>query len=76
MSSKDKENKSVQDKLKQFFRLNKGGAGAARGRGDFSISGEVERDVGVDSPMSTRTRVLRTLSDTVLTNKLEEVGLG
>jgi len=27
MSTKDKENKTFQEKLKQFFRINKGGAG-------------------------------------------------
>lgn len=29
MSAKDKENKTFQEKLKQFFRINKGGAGTS-----------------------------------------------
>lgn len=73
MSSKDKENKSVQDKLKQLFRLHKGNLGNIVRRGDFVLSPEIEKELNAESPLSTRIKAIRSLSDIVLSNKLEEV---
>lgn len=73
MSSKDKENKSVQDKLKQLFRLHKGNLGSIVRRGDLVLTAEHERELSAESPLSIRIRAIKTLSDTVLANKLEEV---
>lgn len=75
MSSKDKENKSMQEKLKQFFRLNKGNVGGTRGRGDFTLTEEIERELNRDAPVPTRLKAIKYLSDAVLTTKLEEVSL-
>lgn len=76
MSSKDKENKSVQDKLKQLFRLHKGNLGSLVRRGDFVLTAEIEKELSTESPLSTRIRAIKSLTDTVLANKLEEVNSG
>lgn len=76
MNSKDKENKSVQDKLKQLFRLNKGNLGNLVRRGDFVLSAEIEKELNAEAPIATRIKAIRSLCDVVLTNKLEERGIG
>lgn len=104
MSSKDKE-KTLQDRLKQFFRLNKGGTGKKtssknlparglssfksfcvlciliiflflgnfKGRVDFSLTREIEDEIGPESSVHHRVKVIKELSDAVLQNHLEEV---
>lgn len=75
MSSKDKEtNKSVQDKLKQFFKqLNKNHGGNIRKHNDFSLTEDLQREVSKDSPMANRIKTLKSLGDIVLATRLEEV---
>lgn len=73
MNSKDKENKSVHDKLRQLFRLNKGNLGNLVRRGDYVLTTEIEKELCTEAPVSTRTRAIKSLCDTVLANKLEEV---
>lgn len=73
MSSKDKENKSVQDKLKQLFRLNKGNLGNLVRRSDYVLTAEIERELSAEAPVSSRIKAIKSLCDTVLANKLEEV---
>lgn len=73
MNSKDKENKSVQDKLKQLFRLNKGNLGNLVRRNDLVLTTEIERELNAEAPLTTRIRAIRSLSDAVLAQKLEEV---
>lgn len=42
-------------------------------RGEFIISKDLLRDLGKDSPVTVRTKILRDLSDKVAVNRLEEV---
>lgn len=72
MSSKD--SKSVQDKLKQFFKnLNKNHGGNIRRSSDFALTEELQRELSKESPVATRLKTLKCLGDIVLTNRLEEV---
>ncbi|XP_059490501.1 tuberin isoform X2 [Neocloeon triangulifer] len=73
MSSKDKD-KTLQDKLKQFFRLNKGNAaGTVVERSDFSLTSEIEIAIGPQSTnVNDRVKTLRDISNVVLQKNLEE----
>lgn len=74
MSSKDRENKSVQDKLKQFFKnLNKNHGGNIRRSNDFSLTEDVQRELSKETPMPSRLKTLKSLGEVVLATKLEEV---
>ncbi|XP_065337125.1 tuberin [Cloeon dipterum] len=72
MSSKDKD-KTLQDKLKQFFRLNKGNAGTVVERLDFSLSPDIELAIGPHSMnVNERVKNLKDISNVVLQKNLEE----
>ncbi|XP_073996859.1 TSC complex subunit tuberin isoform X2 [Rhodnius prolixus] len=71
MSSKDKDIKTF-DKLKQFFRLNKGTQGGYRQKEDFILSVELEKDLSSESPTNVRIRTIKELFETVINNRLEE----
>lgn len=76
MSSRDRESKSVQDKLKQFFKnLNKNHGGNVRRCNDFNLSEELQHELSKDSPMANRLKTLKTLGEVVATTRLEEVKL-
>ncbi|XP_075230715.1 TSC complex subunit tuberin isoform X2 [Lycorma delicatula] len=71
MSSKDKDSKTM-EKLKQFFRLNKGGGGNYKSREDFILTSELEKEISPESSMNHRLKALRELSDHVVNHKLED----
>ncbi|PSN43169.1 hypothetical protein C0J52_09893 [Blattella germanica] len=72
MSAKDKENKTFQEKLKQFFKFNKSGSGNIRGRVDFALTADIEKELGPETPLNHRTKVIKELSEAVLKNRLED----
>lgn len=69
MTSKDKDNKNFHDKLKQFFRINKG---HFRSRADFTLTAEIEKEIGPDTPLQHRAKAIKDLCDTVLNHQWEE----
>ncbi|KAJ8945061.1 hypothetical protein NQ314_009328 [Rhamnusium bicolor] len=73
MSSRDK---SFQDRLKDIFKRNKGNTGNFPSRGEFVLSEDLLRDLSRDSPVTTRIKILRDLSDKVAVSKLENKNYG
>ncbi|CAH1389862.1 unnamed protein product [Nezara viridula] len=71
MSAKDKEVKTL-DKLKQFFRINKGAPGSTKCKEEFSLPIEIEKYLSSDTPLHIRIKTVKELHETVLNNKLEE----
>ncbi|EZA47091.1 Tuberin [Ooceraea biroi] len=69
MSSKDKDNKTLHDKLKQFFRINKG---SYKSREDFTLTHDIEKEISPDSPVHHRTKAIKELCDTVLNQQWED----
>lgn len=47
--------------------------GNLRTRTDFSLTEEIERDLGRESPIQVRIRTIRELTEDVLKNRLENV---
>ncbi|KAJ8945262.1 hypothetical protein NQ318_016684 [Aromia moschata] len=72
MSSKDK---SLQDKLRDFLKRNKGHAGNIPGRSEFVLSEDLLRDLSYGSPITVRIKILKDLSDKVTLSKLENNAL-
>lgn len=72
MSSKDKEKKSMQDTLKNFFKISKGNVNV-RSRGEFVLTEEIRKELSRESPLHVRTRTMKSLNDIVLKNQLEDV---
>ncbi|KAJ4432765.1 hypothetical protein ANN_21404 [Periplaneta americana] len=72
MSAKDKENKTFHEKVKQFFRINKGGTGNIKGRQDFALTQDIEKDLSREMPLNHRTKAIKELSEAVLKNRLED----
>ncbi|XP_060802820.1 tuberin [Amyelois transitella] len=70
MSSRDREIKSLQDKLKVFFK--KGGSAALPARSELVVTAEMARELGRDSPAPRRIRALRDLSERVHTVRITE----
>ncbi|EFN68657.1 Tuberin [Camponotus floridanus] len=68
MNSKDKDNKTL-DKLKQFFRINKGNY---KSREDFTLTHDIEKEISPDSPVHHRTKAIKELSDAVLNQQWED----
>ncbi|KAM0730676.1 Tuberin [Formica fusca] len=69
MNSKDKDNKTLHDKLKQFFRINKG---SYKSREDFTLTHDIEKEISPDSPVHHRTKAIKELSDAVLNQQWED----
>ncbi|XP_046387021.1 tuberin [Ischnura elegans] len=70
MNTKEKE-KSFHEKLKQFFRINKGTG--YKGRLDFFLlTQEIEKEISSDNPIHHRIKAIKELSDVVLNNRLED----
>ncbi|KOC65846.1 Tuberin [Habropoda laboriosa] len=70
MSSKDKDNKTLHDKLKQFFRINKGNY---KSREDFTLTHDLEKEISPESPVHHRTKAIKDLCDAVLNQQWEDV---
>lgn len=71
MSSKDRDSKTFPDRLKDFFKR-KGHLGNYGGRGVFTLSQDLVRDISKDSLLQTRLKTLRELSVTVEHEKLAD----
>ncbi|CAL7948460.1 unnamed protein product [Xylocopa violacea] len=69
MSSKDKDNKTLHDKLKQFFRINKGNY---KNREDFTLTHELEKEISPESPVHHRTKAIKDLCEAVLHQQWED----
>lgn len=69
MSSKDKDNKTLHDKLKQFFRINKGNY---KSREDFTLTHDLEKEISPESPVHHRTKAIKDLCDAVLNQQWED----
>ncbi|XP_048507911.1 tuberin isoform X2 [Athalia rosae] len=69
MTTKDKDNKNFQDKLKQFFRLNKGNF---KSRADVTLTIDIEKEIGPETPLQHRAKAIKDLCDTVLNHQWEE----
>ncbi|KAK9508826.1 hypothetical protein O3M35_006288 [Rhynocoris fuscipes] len=74
MSTKDKDIKTL-DKLKQFFRINKGGQGGYRQKEEFILTVELEKDLCSDSPTNVRIRTIKELFEPVISNRLDETAV-
>ncbi|KAH1016696.1 hypothetical protein HUJ04_007876 [Dendroctonus ponderosae] len=68
MSSKDKDSKTFPTRFKEFFKSKPLGSNV--GRGEFNLSQDVIRDIGKDSPLQTRLKVLKDLCVSVEQEKL------
>ncbi|KAL1116001.1 hypothetical protein AAG570_005496 [Ranatra chinensis] len=71
MSAKDKESKTL-EKIKQFFRINRGVPGNLRPREDFVLSNVLEKDLCSESPTAQRIKTVKEIVETVLNHKLED----
>ncbi|XP_025075261.1 tuberin [Pogonomyrmex barbatus] len=69
MSSKDKDNKTLQDRLKHFFRLNKG---SYKSREEFILTYDIEKEISSDSPVHHRTKAIKELREAVLNQQWED----
>ncbi|XP_039314149.1 tuberin isoform X1 [Solenopsis invicta] len=70
MNSKDKDNKTLHDKLKQFFRINKGSYN--KSREEFTLTYDIEKEISPDSPVHHRTKAIKELRDAVLNQQWED----
>ncbi|XP_077299280.1 TSC complex subunit tuberin isoform X2 [Arctopsyche grandis] len=70
MSSR--ESKSFQDKLKGFFRASKNVAGSFKGRIDFAITTEIEKELSCDTPTPQRLKAIKNLYENIVANRLDD----
>ncbi|XP_049869315.1 tuberin isoform X2 [Pectinophora gossypiella] len=70
MGSRDRDTKSLQDKLKVFFK--KAGVPA---RSELSITAELERELSADVPLHRRLRAVRDLADKALQLRIQDGGV-
>lgn len=47
--------------------------GNFKGRVDFALTQDIERDLSPETPLNQRTKVMKELSEAVLKNRLEDV---
>lgn len=47
--------------------------GNIKGRVDFALTQDIERDLSPETPLNQRTKVMKELSEAVLKNRLEDV---
>ncbi|KOB78178.1 putative tuberous sclerosis 2 isoform 3 [Operophtera brumata] len=73
MSSRDRDTKSLQDKLKVFFK--KGATAPLPARNELLVSGELERELGPEAPLHRRLRALRDTAERVLLVRVQEGGV-
>ncbi|XP_050296204.1 tuberin isoform X2 [Anthonomus grandis grandis] len=71
MSSKEKDNKTLPARFKDFFNR-KAHLTTHPGKGEFTLSQERIRDISRDSPLQTRLKTLKELSDKVQHDKLAD----
>ncbi|RZF45475.1 hypothetical protein LSTR_LSTR009346 [Laodelphax striatellus] len=71
MGTKEPKDSKTMDKLKQFFRLNKGGANY-KYREDFILTPELIKDLSPESSMNHRMKALKELTDKVELYRLED----
>ncbi|XP_039291005.1 LOW QUALITY PROTEIN: tuberin [Nilaparvata lugens] len=71
MGTKEPKDSKTMDKLKQFFRLNKGGANY-KYREDFILTPELIKDLSPESSMNHRMKALKELMDNVVLYRLED----
>lgn len=44
-----------------------------KGKADFTLTSEIEKEISSDTPINQRLRAIKDLSETVATNRLEDV---
>lgn len=60
------------EKLRQFFRLNKGGTGLSRPEKDYVLTPEVIKELSDETPINQRLKTISALSDIVSSHRLED----
>ncbi|CAG5031361.1 unnamed protein product [Parnassius apollo] len=73
MSSRDRDTKSLQDKLKVFFK--KGGTAPMSTRNELTIGPELERELSADTPQSRRLRAIKEVGEKALQIRIQEGGV-
>ncbi|XP_008551643.1 tuberin [Microplitis demolitor] len=69
MNIKDKDQRTLNDKLKQWFRINKGNY---KSNEEHILTQEIEREISSENPINQRARILKDLTDDVLNNHWED----
>ncbi|XP_046660607.1 LOW QUALITY PROTEIN: tuberin-like [Homalodisca vitripennis] len=70
--SKNPKDKLTLEKLKQFFRANRGGGAGYRLPEAFVLGGEVEREISPETPLPQRAKVIKDLCEVILNHHVEE----
>ncbi|XP_072932345.1 tuberin [Epargyreus clarus] len=70
MSSRDRDTKSLQEKLKVFFK--KGPSAPLAGQNELVVTTELRRELGAEAPLHRRLRAIREVSDRVLHTRVQE----
>ncbi|XP_013143027.1 PREDICTED: uncharacterized protein LOC106106915 [Papilio polytes] len=73
MSSRDRDTKSFQDKLKVFFK--KGGTGPVAARNELVVGPELERELSPETPLGRRLRAIREVGEKALQIRIQEGGV-
>ncbi|XP_075973057.1 tuberin-like isoform X2 [Anticarsia gemmatalis] len=73
MSSRDRDTKSLQDKLKVFFK--KGASAPLPPRNELVVSGELERELSADTPLHRRLRALKDVGEKATHVRVQEGGV-
>ncbi|KAH0546382.1 tuberin [Cotesia glomerata] len=69
MNIKDKDQRSLNDKFKQWFRISKNNY---KSNEEHTLTQEIEREISSENPVYQRTRILKDLTDSVLNNHWED----
>ncbi|XP_068632224.1 tuberin isoform X2 [Battus philenor] len=73
MSSRDKDTKYFQDKLKVFFK--KGGTAPVAARNELVVGPELEKELGADTPLNRRLRAIKEVGEKALQIRIQEGGV-
>ncbi|XP_013168999.1 PREDICTED: tuberin [Papilio xuthus] len=73
MSSRDRDTKSFQDKLKVFFK--KGGTAPVAARNELLVGPELERELSPETPLARRLRAIREVGEKALQIRIQEGGV-
>ncbi|XP_037293673.1 tuberin isoform X2 [Manduca sexta] len=73
MGSRDRDSKSLQDKLKVFFK--KGGSAPLPARNELVVTAELERELCADAPLHRRLRALKELGEKAINVRVQEGGV-
>ncbi|VVC95466.1 unnamed protein product [Leptidea sinapis] len=72
MSSRDRDTKSLQDKLKVFFK--KGASAPLAAQNELVVTADLRKELSPESPLSRRLRAVKELGDKVLHIRVQDIG--